>query len=224
MGAAAIAPQAASLLSSLLGGLLAGHDARIAAAKNENQALNTLVPVVAKNLRDLFAALNAGAITEQDALSYLTQIEDAYWQNISQYQQATTGCSANGGTGNNEPSGYMTKCDKHCTAGCCVGCNNIHGWMVNAAAVFQNGGGTATFHMIPGCSTCNGGAGYGFNPTSDFSLTYTPRPPASQISNAINGLLGSSGTTSPQGLSTISPLLLPLLAVGFLALVFAARD
>ena len=207
----------------LFGGLLAAHDARVQAAKTENQALNQLVPIVATNLQDLFAALNAGQVSEGEALSYLTQIEGAFWSNLQPVQQASTGCSNNGGNGNNEPSGAHTKCDKHCTAGCCVGCNNIRGWMANAAAVINAHGGTATFHAIPGCNACNGGKGYGFNPTADFTLTYKPIPVISGITNQINGTLQGAGNgqlpSAQNGLSDISPIVLVALGGLFVLLV-----
>lgn len=193
LNAAGAIPVVGSIISALFGGLLKAHEARVKGATNENALVAQLIPIVDQNLRAIFAALNAGQITETDAIGYLEQIQQNFFQNIAQLsgpgiaampcgsiQPYPNGCATN------------TPCDKKCTAGCCVGCNVVAGAISNAIGVIQAGGGSF--------DVCNEGpsAKYGNPGRPGYSLTYSPGQHAGgvlgQAEGTLNGLFGG-GTT-----------------------------
>ncbi len=90
------------------------------------------------------------------------------------------------------------KCDKSCTASCCVGCLDIMPSIQNAMAVFSSPtGGTASIRKVFGDS-------YGLATRGGYTLTYTPPVGVSGALSSIESSLGGGS-------------IMPLLLVGLAA-------
>lgn len=238
----------ASLITSPLGiisGLLGGHARRAAQAKNENAAMNYAVQDFDAGLKAVNAAFNAGEISSDTAIQYLEQIENAFWSDIQKYQIAAVPCAAcvagNGSVADFSSHGGTT-CNKQCTAGCCVGCNDVRCGVDNCIAAVQAGGGTAAIPEVFASK-------YGGVSRAGYVLTWSPSKYSVDtfggISDAVNVVTGVStklnsiisGSGSPAGSLSgggvlgsvsqstgLSPLLiLAGLAVGAIALFKLAK-
>jgi hypothetical protein len=170
-----VVPVVGSIIGALIGGLLSGHFAREAGAKNENAAMNQIMPAIVADIQSVFTAANAGQISASDAITALQAIQSNYWQAVAQYEtgpgQHAIACT-----------GASTPCNSSCTVSCCVGCNHVNNWIAAASAVFTAGGGTA--QMV-----ASAGSKYGYSGVPAWSQTYTP--PAGGTS-----LLAATGLTS----------------------------
>jgi hypothetical protein len=185
-------------LVGIIAGLWAAHAARAKGAQTENAAVNSAVQAFDASLRAVFAAANAGQITGAQAAQACQQIMQSYWAGMAPYQSGPGRADAsrggsNCGTGLN-PGGPCIgmpggpPCNKSCTAGCCVGCQDLYPTILQALAVFNSPtGGTIT--------ACNvSGSSYGANTRGSYNLTYTPPPAASVagVSNALSSLAAAS--------------------------------
>jgi hypothetical protein len=173
-----VVPIVGSIVGALIGGLLSGHFAREKGAKNENAALNQVMPAIVTDIKSVFTAANNGQISASDAVTALQTIQSNYWQAVSPYEsgpgQHAIACT-----------GTSTPCNKQCTASCCVGCNHVNNWIAAAIAVFQRGGGTAQF--VP-----SAGSKYGYTGVPAWSATYKAPPQA-----AASSLLSTAGVSTP---------------------------
>lgn len=205
---------AVGLLIGIIAGLWAAHEARAKGAKQENTIVNSVVQTFDAALRAIFAAANSNdptqSIPASEAISQCEQLLAQCWQKLAQVR-GLPGVADNSGSGANCGTyvpGVTTRCspkkpcDKSCTAGCCVGCNDLWPTILDAIAVFQNpNGGT-----VNTCTVYS--SKYGAAQRGGYSLTYQPPVMASAVSSLENALTGGS--------------LLPLLAIGALAF-FALR-
>lgn len=179
-----------AVVTAIIAGLWAAHDARVAGAKAENQAINSAVQTFDSALKAIFAAANSSDatqnITASQAQSLLPQLLQTYWAKMLPYTKAPGAADAsNGGqscgtpqpnagqpsictatTGATMVGGHV--CNKSCTATCCVGCNDLVPTIAEAMALFQNPtGGTMWVCTVYGSS-------YGASLRSAYQLTYTP--------------------------------------------------
>lgn len=166
--------------ASLIMGLLAAHDKRVQAAKEENAAVGQAVSALDSDLKTIFTALNNGDITEAVAIATLTDVHLWYWSFIGPLQQGSTkgprqpfpqanlttvagviiGCYGDGA--------YSSSCvcdGKACTAGCCVGCGAIDPTLSAAVKVVQNHGGTFQRCVVIANK-------YGLSGSAAYNLTY----------------------------------------------------
>jgi hypothetical protein len=216
------------VLVGVIAGLWAAHNARVKGAKAENQAINSAVQTFGAGLKAIFAAANSSDPTQNvsaaDAAQQVQQLWSTFWAQMSPYMHSpgtadTSGGGVNCGSGLNPagpcqgtPGGH--KCDKSCTATCCVGCQDLFPTYLQAMQVFQSGGGT-----VQACTVY--GSSYGAQQRSGYTLTYTPptlqstvSSVASSVESSLSNLFGGSPST-PGSSSSFS--LLPLLAIGAVA-------
>ena len=180
-------------------GLLAAHDLRYKDALNENAAVVQAVGVFDNDLQSIFAALNAGTISESEAEGYLQQLSADYWNYVGQYQGkpgvASVPCGPQtGGPPGHGACGQGPRCDKTCTAGCCVGCQSIEATIQNALYVIQAGGGSFNVCTVyPSTEYRNPGR-------PSYSLTYVKPDIAAGTLGSVEGFLNLlGGKTTPQG-------------------------
>lgn len=208
------------VLGDLLGGLLGGHAARAQGATNENLAVNELVKGYDEGMRTIFKMANSGQMTANDAINAVQSLMQQYWQALARFQNAP---GSHGAPCANKPVGSppsqvgdSTKCDKNCTAGCCVGCNPLNAGASNAIYVFQNGGGRAEFPQK------NGSPKYGGEERAGYSLEYIPpKGPVGEFGNLLDELTSSlTGQPGmPGGLGSGSNTSVMVLVIGFAILL-----
>ena len=190
--------------------LLAAHDQRYKDAKDENAAVAQAVVVFDNDIRTIFAALNAGTISEDEAIQYLQQTENSYWSYVGQYAGkpgvASKPCPPHtGGPVGHGACGQANVCDKTCTAGCCVGCGAIEGAIANAIAIIQAGGGTFTV-----CPVFPSAAKYGNPGRPAYNLTYVKPSILAGTSGAVDGFLNLLGLGGNQSSSPLAANLTPI--------------
>ena len=165
-------------IAGAIAGIWASHAARAKGATTENAAMNSAVQAFDQSLQTIFSAANSGQITASQAAGLCSQVMQSYWSGMAPYQvgpgraDASNG-GANCGTGLN-PGGPCIgmpggpPCNSKCTAGCCVGCQDLYPTILQAIAVFNSTtGGTVTACAVSG-------SGYGGSARASYSLTYTP--------------------------------------------------
>lgn len=207
-----------AVLVGIIATMWAQHDARAAGAKTENAAVNSAVQAFDASLKAVFQAANSGQVTGSQAAGVCQQIFQSYWQGMQPYMSgpgradsSAGGSKCGDGTLNKAgpckgtPGGH--KCDKACTAGCCVGCQDLYPTILQAVQVFNSPtGGTVT--------ACNvAGSSYGAVNRGSYSLTYTP-PAVDSVAGVADALTSSSVGGIP---------LWVLLAAGGLAAYAASR-
>ena len=196
------------LLVGVIAGLWAAHEARVKGAKAENQAINSAVQTFDDGLHAIFAAANSSDpsqnVSGSVAAQQVQQLYADFWAHMSPYMHApgtadTSGGGVNCGAGLNPagpcqgtPSGH--KCDKSCTATCCVGCQDLYPTMLQAVEVLNS----PTGGTVQACAVIR--SSYGASGRGSYSLTYTPPTMAGMASSLFGGGGGSS--------------MLPLLALG----------
>lgn len=151
-----------------------GHVVRAKNARDENAAVNILGPGFTDAFQKEFAALNAGQVSPTTALNDLEQIRQTYWSAIAQYQTKTgqhthpcvalpAGCDK--GLNSAGQVIQITKCDKSCTVGCCIGCNVIEIAVCKGKQAIMNGGGTFTVGAAAGSK-------YGYVGSPKYTISY----------------------------------------------------
>lgn len=208
---------AAAVVMKLIAGFWAAHDARVAGAKDENSVANSAVLAFNQSLKAVFAAANSSDPTQNiqasQAITACQQIMQSYWTAMIPHMTGpgradASGAGANCGTVNPSApcSGMISghKCDKSCTAGCCVGCQDLTPSIYAAIAVLQAGGGSFQVCQVFGDK-------YGLSNSSSYTLTYTPPTVASSASSLLSDLTGGTSTGGSSSL-----LLLGLAAIAAL--------
>lgn len=196
-----------AILAGVILGLLAKHNARVAGAKAENQAINSAVQFFDDGLKAIFDAANSSDLTKNvsgpQAAQQVQALFGQFWQAMNPYMHSagtadTSGGGTNCGSGVINPAGPCQGtigghvCDKSCTATCCVGCQDLYPVMLQAVQVFNNpAGGTVQVCTVYGSK-------YGANQRSGYSLTYTP--PKITVSSAASSLLSDLTGSSASGI------------------------
>ena len=217
----------------VIAGLWAAHAARAKGAKTENQAVNSALQAFDASLQYLFQQANSGQVTGTQAAGIAQQILGNYWAGMAPYMSGpgradTSGGGANCGSSTLNPAGPCMgtpgghKCDKSCTAGCCVGCQDLYPTILQAIQVFNS----PTGGTVQACGVA--GSSYGVSARSGYSLTYTPPAPTSAagIANALTNPAAAAATTAAisSDLSTpVAGIPLWVLLAGGVAAYFALR-
>lgn len=196
-------------------GLLAAHDLRYKDALNENAAVVQASEVFDNDIQAIFAALNAGTISEQEGVGYLQQLSEQYWKYVGGFAGKPGVATKSCGTLQGGPVGHGAcakgpVCDKTCTAGCCVGCNNIEASIANGIAIVQSGGGTFSVCEIFASPKYK-------NPgRPGYTISYARPSVATGTTGAVEGFLNSLGGvfTSPGATAYPTPVGTPLGSVG----------
>jgi hypothetical protein len=105
--------QGVSAVTKIAGALFAAHTARLAAAKNENAAVAQIIAPFDADVQSLAQLWNSGQVTPSQFISYCQQVDQAtynYMRNLV----------SKSGTAWSDTNGMAGKCDKTCTAACCV--------------------------------------------------------------------------------------------------------
>lgn len=165
--------------------MLAAHSARVKGAQTENQLLSEIQPAVQQDITSIIAARNSRQITDSQAFTALTQVQENYWNAVAGVEHSA---GQAGGPQDclqynppQKPVGYnqyvlagtldywhANACNNSCTASCCVGCSNIMNWLASAHAAIQNGRPTTIyFRGIVGSH-------YGNPGMNAWTLKYTP--------------------------------------------------
>lgn len=204
IGLSVAIPVAGAVVGALIASLFAAHEKRVADAKQENQVLTSLIPTVIQAISSVFSAANAGQCSAQDAIGYLAQIEQNYWQAVQQVEGSP---GQAGGPQKCVPWPWpATKnpvtCDRSCTASCCIGCNVVEQWIGHATSIFKGTANAA--EMARGWGKVIGNS-YGLQNFTPPNWAYTP-PPASVIaanvltnnpvSSAVSNVLGGPSSVA----------------------------
>ena len=197
-----------AVIGAVIGGLWAAHAARAKGAKNENAAMNSAVQAFDASIKAIFNAANSDDpskyIDANTAIQALQQTLQSYWAAMAQYQTAPgTSDESHGGTNCASVRAKSTPCDKKCTASCCVGCVDLEPSIMDAIAVFQQGGGTVNVRKVFGSK-------YGGAERAAYTLTYKPNPPV-VAANAVDELTQAFTGGHASGGSSF---LLPLVGIG----------
>jgi hypothetical protein len=187
---------AVGAVAGAISGLWASHNARAAGAKNENTALNSAVIAFDGSLKAIFAAANStelsSQITAPQAIQLLQQTLMQYWQGMAPFTSGPGAADASGGGTKcssvvvcNQQSSPGLKCDKSCTAGCCVGCDVFTPTINQAIAIFNAGGGTLNVCEVYG-------SGYGATTRPSYTLTYTSPTAAATAAGGTASAAGSA--------------------------------
>jgi hypothetical protein len=198
----ALAASLAGTGESLIMGLLAAHDARVRAAKEENTAVQQAVQALDADLKTIFTAANNGDITAAVAMSACYDVHLWYWSFVQPFQQGSTkgpqqtfpnpgapNSNATGGIYYEATDGGNCHCgtNKNCTAGCCIGCGAIDPTLSNAYAGFKTG---KAFTMTVATIVANK---YGLAQRNAYQLSYKPpkvtNPEAEVTLNTKTGVL-----------------------------------
>lgn len=193
-----------AILVGVIAGLWAKHERRVADAKAENQAINSAVQTFDAGMKAIFAAANSSDpsqnVSGPQAAQQVQQLFQQFFAQMSRYLGVpgtadTSGGGTNCGSSQLNPAGPCMgtpgghKCDKSCTATCCVGCQDLYPTMLQAVAVLNNpAGGT-----VQACTVSS--SKYGANQRAGYTLTYAP-PKISSASSAASAL-GISSSGSP---------------------------
>jgi hypothetical protein len=212
-------------IAGAIAGIWASHAARAKGATTENAVVASAVTAFDASLQAVFTAANSGQITGTQAAGLCTTILQSYWQGMAPYQVGPGRADAShGGTacGTLNPAGPCIgmingpKCNSACTAGCCVGCQDLYPTILAAINLFNSAsGGTMTACEVYG-------SGYGYSGRPSYTLTYTPPAPTTVAgaSNAVSNVAAVATDLS----STVAGIpLWVLLAGGGLALFVATR-
>jgi hypothetical protein len=207
-------------LVGVIAGLWSAHNARVKGAKEENTIVGDALTTWDAGMQAIFAAANSGQITGAQGAPLVGQLLSSYWAAVAQ-ARGLPGVSDNSGGGANCGSytaGVTTRCspghpcNKSCTAGCCVGCNDLWTSSLDAIAALNNpAGGSFTTCTVYSSS-------FGLQERPGYTLTYTPPAPTvanagTQAGSGIASALGVSPTTTVGGISI--GLLLAIAAGGF---------
>jgi hypothetical protein len=220
-----------AIVTAIIGGLWAAHEARAAGAKTENAQVSSAVQAFDGGMQAIFSAANstdpAKNISASQAATAVQQLYQQFWASCCNFTKgpgradtSNCGASCGGPTNTSSPcSGmpYGHKCDKSCTVSCCVGCQDIKPSVDMAVALFQSGAaGTVQVCTVVGDK-------YGLQQRSGYSLTYTP-PTVAGASSVVNSVAqgASNLLSSLTGGGTSGSSMLPLLAIAAVAF-FALR-
>lgn len=201
------------VLVGVIAGLWAAHNARVAGAKQENQAINSALSTWDAGMKAIFNAANSSDptinVSGAQAAAQVEQLYAQFWAQMSVYMHApgtsdTSGGGVNCGSSQLNPAGPCAgepgghKCDKSCTATCCTGCQDLFPSMLQATQVLNSPtGGTVQVCAVASSS-------YGAASRSGYSLTYTPPTVLSSgISSSLSSLFGGT----PGSSSSVLPLL-----------------
>jgi hypothetical protein len=99
--------------SALLGALLAAHKARLAGAKTENAAVAQVIAPFDDFVKQAVQYYNTGQVDASTFINYVSQFDATLYS----YMKSFVG---HAGTAWNDQTGMAGKCDKTCTAACCV--------------------------------------------------------------------------------------------------------
>jgi len=203
-------------IAGAIAGIWASHAARVKGAKTENKVVESALQAWDAGMQAIFQAANSTDpsvnIAGTYAASLVQQQYQQWWQSVCPYTKGpgaadTSGCGTNCGQGIN-PAGpcvgepYGHKCDKSCTASCCVGCQDLYPSMLQAVNVLNSPtGGTVQVCAVAGSS-------YGVSSRGGYSLTYTPPTIAGSVASAASGLLSDLTGGGSGGSSLLLPLAL----------------
>ena len=217
-----------AVLTSVIAGLWAKHDARVAGAKAENAAINSAVSTWDQGMQAIFAAANSSDASQNvsgaTAAQMVQQLYQTFWQKMSPLiGPPGTADNSNRGVNCGTYTPDVTQrcspghpCTSSCTASCCVGCNDLWPSSLDAISVLQspNGG------KVNVCTVYS--SKYGASQRAGYTLTYTPptitaSATAAGVASSISSAAGEvESAATAAGLPSWAPLAAAALALVFL--------
>jgi hypothetical protein len=192
----------ASGIESIFGG---AHSAAVA---KQAASMQKAVPAFLTEINSVMNGLNAGAISETQAISYLQQAQTLYYQNVASFIKKGGACKP--ATCFGKPSNTWAGCAPGpCNEGCGVGCGLVESAVTGLTAIIQAGKGSYTVQADHASSDIS---------WDQVTFTYSRPTLETSIDRKILGALGLS-TTATGGSSTIGNLELGFIV---LALVIVA--
>jgi hypothetical protein len=206
--------------------LWAAHSARVKGATEENQIVQSAVSTVSSALQAIFQAANAGSITGAQGASLAQQLLGQYWSAVAQVRGLPGVADAsNGGMSCGTPPAFGLNtpntgnpctgmlggppCNKSCTAGCCVGCQDLVPTIDQAVAVLSSPtGGTMMFCPVSSSS-------FGLSATGSYQLTYTPPKSLASAAGVADAVSSATGISSASTIAGIPTWLIALGVAGF---------
>lgn len=161
-------------VANLFMGLLAAHDARVKAAKEENAACNQASAAQSSDMQTIANGFNSGVVTSAAGVSAVMDVRKWYWAFMAPIMQQpgegqsfcpppSAGCSGS-------TSADPIACSGNCRITCCIGCNRFeYEWagMTNAFNALANASAgttkTVTFAAISASK-------YGYTGRSAFTI------------------------------------------------------
>lgn len=116
---------AIAAVAAITAALLAAHQARIKAARDENSATNLGVQGWDRGMQQINAAYNARQLTATDAIALVQQVMAMYWAEVTPHlQSGRNGCKGGAAC---PPVTSSNPCSGSIGAACCVGCYDLEG-------------------------------------------------------------------------------------------------
>jgi hypothetical protein len=188
------------------------HSLRLKNAKSENAAIPPVVAAYDGDLQAIVNAYNNGDASPQTCIAALQQL-DANIYNQLRSGTLTAGGAPIPGTAWDDATGFAGKCNKQCTAGCCVYFGDL-GPPLSLAQIAMGGQGGRWGTNDPRWKG-NGvievpevfASKYGGQDRPKYTITISAPPIGAQVStslkNTINSLLGLAPTTPTDPLGEI---------------------
>lgn len=209
---------------------LTQHTARLKGAKNENAALNPVVVAFDADVAAIRDAYNNGGADAATCIAACAAVDANIQANLKSHVGAP-------GTAWSTAVGMQGKCNKLCTAGCCVYYGDLGpvlSMMVTAMGgaplVPLWGRNDPRYHATANGATINVpeviGSKYGATDRPGYTLTITAPPPQGKVQAGLLGIVSeltgapppSLAGLLPEGMTSVSPTLIILGVV----LVFGA--
>lgn len=196
---AKVDPEPISKALLAVGAVVAGlfGAAHTKAVLKEGQTLNSATPTFLGEVQATMSALSQGAITEDQAISYLQQaqvdFETAVKPIIKDNGKCIPGCYIENGNQYIGPNGGTHCCStgSSCNGPCCIRCGLVIPTVDNLISIIQAGGGGWT---IP--ATVANAAN---KATPAVAITYTRASTLTQIDRSVLGALGLGSSTGTSG-------------------------
>jgi hypothetical protein len=176
-------PVVGPIISSLVNLFAAGHTA---AVEQEATTINAALPTFLNDVESTMEALNQGAITPAEAISYLQEAQANYYTTVAGIIQKGGPCKTpnQGSVAGNDQcpinnNSLWRDCASagDCNASCAVGCGMVEPTITFLTKIINAGGGTFTIPSSPDNGAIQG--------TPSITITYTkfvPAPPATSLS------------------------------------------
>jgi hypothetical protein len=162
-----------------------------AAVAKEASTLNSVVPTWKSSVSQTMAALNEGAITPAQAISYINQAQANYYTTVAGIIKkggpCSTQCTVGALSNTGKPQGWVstqpTCCNTSstCNASCCIGCYMVEPTTRALTQIIQQGGGSFTIPSAQANGAIQG--------SPAVTITYTPT--STQAAPSLSSAIGS---------------------------------
>src|SRR5271163_3407953 len=191
---------------------LAAHSARLAAAKSENAGIPPVVAAFDADVAAIVAAYNNGQANASTCIQACQSVDANIQSNLK--ANITKNGVAIPGTAWTAATGLAGKCDKTCTAGCCVYYGDL-GPVLSLMQIAMGGAGGSWGRNDKRLTlTTTGGtiqvpevfaSKYGGQNRPAYTITLSTPPPAAQVQSGITSTVNELLGTQPSVLQGLIP-------------------